>query len=85
VSTITSADGTTIAYERTLAAAAVGAGITKLALFEPPFMTYVGVPAPVVAGIRSTPGWATLEAIVPTLAYDDELLGEGSSGGAARG
>jgi pimeloyl-ACP methyl ester carboxylesterase len=95
----------------TLAAAAVGPGITKLALYEPPFMaeaegdarskeyterlrelldaghrgdavalfmTYVGMPAPVVAGIRAQPGWAVLEAIAPTLAYDDELLAGGT-------
>jgi pimeloyl-ACP methyl ester carboxylesterase len=42
------------------------------------FMTYVGIPAQVVTGIRAQPGWATLEAIAPTLAYDDELLGDGS-------
>jgi pimeloyl-ACP methyl ester carboxylesterase len=41
------------------------------------FMTYVGIPAPVVAGIRSGPGFEALEAIAPTLAYDDELLGDG--------
>ena len=35
-------------------------------------MTYVGMPAQAVAGIRAQPGWATLEAIAPTLAYDDE-------------
>ncbi|GAA4591902.1 alpha/beta hydrolase [Planotetraspora phitsanulokensis] len=91
----------------TLAAAAAGPGITRLALYEPPFMaevegdtpskeyterlhelldagrggdavalfmTRVGMPAPVVAGIRAQPGWAELEAIAPTLAYDDEVL-----------
>ncbi|MGW4940067.1 alpha/beta fold hydrolase [Actinoplanes sp. NPDC004185] len=41
------------------------------------FMTTVGVPAPVIAGMRSGPGWPTLEAIAPTLAYDDTLLGDG--------
>ncbi|WP_433720787.1 alpha/beta fold hydrolase [Actinoplanes sp. CA-051413] len=41
------------------------------------FMTTVGVPAPVIAGMRSGPGWSTLEAIAPTLAYDDTLLGDG--------
>ncbi len=93
-----------------LQTAASGAGITKLALYEPPFMaevedgvrakeyterlhqllaagqrgdavalfmTYVGVPAHVVAGMRTQPGWATLEAIAPTLAYDDALLSGG--------
>ena len=41
------------------------------------FMTTVGVPAPVIAGMRGGPGWPTLEAIAPTLAYDDTLLGDG--------
>jgi pimeloyl-ACP methyl ester carboxylesterase len=94
-----------------LATAAAGPGVTKLALYEPPFMaevedgnrikeytqrlrelldaghtgdavalfmTNVGVPAQAVAGMRAQPGWATLEAIAPTLAYDDEVLGGGS-------
>lgn len=41
------------------------------------FMTYVGMPAPVVAGARNAPGFEAMEAIAPTLAYDDELLGDG--------
>jgi hypothetical protein len=94
-----------------LATAAAGTEITKLALYEPPFMaeiedgtrikeytkrlhelldaghksdavalfmTHVGVPAQVVAGIRAQPGWEMLEAIAPTLAYDDEVLAGGS-------
>jgi pimeloyl-ACP methyl ester carboxylesterase len=94
-----------------LATAAAGPGITRLALYEPPFlaevdheakikeyterlhellaagrrgdavalfMTHVGIPAQTIAGIRAQPGWATLEAIAPTLAYDAEVLGEGS-------
>ncbi|GAA1266876.1 alpha/beta hydrolase [Planotetraspora silvatica] len=94
----------------TLATAAAGPGITKMALYEPPFvaeaagdtgikeyterlhelldagrrgdavalfMTYVGIPPQVVAGIRAQPGWAVLEAIAPTLAYDDALLAGG--------
>ena len=94
-----------------LATAAAGAGITKLALYEPPFMaevedgtrikeytqqlgealdagrngdavelfmTYVGVPAPAIAGMRSQPGWALLEAIAPTLGYDDQVLAGGA-------
>lgn len=95
-----------------LATAAAGPGITRLALYEPPFiaeagdgarakeyterlgelldagrrgdavalfMTHVGVPAQAVAGIRAQPGWAGLEAIAPTLAYDDEILGDGNA------
>jgi pimeloyl-ACP methyl ester carboxylesterase len=38
------------------------------------FMTHVGIPEQAIAGIRAQPGWAALEAIAPTLAYDDELL-----------
>ena len=93
-----------------LATAAAGTGITRIALYEPPFlaevedgarikeyterlrellaagrngdavalfMTYVGVPAPAIAGMRAGPGWPALEAIAPTLAYDDEVLGGG--------
>jgi pimeloyl-ACP methyl ester carboxylesterase len=94
-----------------LAAAAADSSITRMALYEPPFvaeaedgvrikeyterlgalldagrdgdavalfMTHVGVPAQAVAGIRAQPGWAALEAIAPTLAYDDQVLGDGS-------
>ena len=90
-----------------LATAAAGSGITKLALYEPPFMaevedagrireyterlrelldagqagdavalfmTNVGIPAQAIAGMRAGPGWAMLEAIAPTLAYDDQVL-----------
>jgi pimeloyl-ACP methyl ester carboxylesterase len=93
-----------------LATAAAGPGITKLALYEPPFlaevedgtrikeyterlrehldagrkgdavalfMTHVGMPASAVAGMRAQPGWTLLEAIAPTLAYDDEVLAGG--------
>ncbi len=93
-----------------LATAAAGSDITKLALYEPPFMaevedgtrvkeyterlhelleagrtgdavalfmTNVGVPEQAVAGIRTQPAWAMLEAIAPTLAYDDEVLAGG--------
>ncbi|HET6750567.1 MAG TPA: alpha/beta hydrolase [Actinomycetes bacterium] len=41
------------------------------------FMTNVGIPAQAVAGMRSQPGWAMLEAIAPTLVYDDEVLAGG--------
>lgn len=41
------------------------------------FMTFVGVPAPGIAHLKSQPGWATFEAIAPTLAYDDTLLDGG--------
>jgi pimeloyl-ACP methyl ester carboxylesterase len=93
-----------------LATAAAGPGITRLALYEPPFMaevedgsrakeyterldellgagrrgdavaifmTYVGMPPEAVEGFRASPGWAVLEAIAPTLAYDDAVLAGG--------
>ena len=93
-----------------LATAAAGPWVTKLALYEPPFMTEVedgarikeyserlgelldagrkgdavalfmtnvGIPAEVVAGMRAQPGWSAFEAIAPTLAYDAALLGDG--------
>jgi pimeloyl-ACP methyl ester carboxylesterase len=41
------------------------------------FMNYIGMPIEAVDQMRSQPGWATLEAIAPTLAYDDTLLAGG--------
>jgi pimeloyl-ACP methyl ester carboxylesterase len=41
------------------------------------FMTQVGIPAGVIAGMRGSPGWPMFEAIAPTLAYDDAVLGDG--------
>ncbi|WP_028048146.1 alpha/beta fold hydrolase [Cellulomonas sp. URHD0024] len=38
------------------------------------FMSFVGVPAPVVAGMRAQPGWERFEAIAPTLGYDNALM-----------
>ncbi|MGI5269013.1 alpha/beta fold hydrolase [Nonomuraea sp. CA-218870] len=84
-------------------AAATGSGITRLALYEPPFiegpgnagyttrlrealaagrrgdavalfMAHVGMPPQAIDGMRGQPMWPALEAIAPTLAYDDELL-----------
>lgn len=46
------------------------------------FMANVGVPPQVVAGMRGGPGWPAMEAIAPTLAYDDALLGDGRVPGA---
>lgn len=42
------------------------------------FMTYVGVPAQAIAGMRAQPSWAVFEAIAPTLAYDDAALAGGA-------
>jgi pimeloyl-ACP methyl ester carboxylesterase len=41
------------------------------------FMAHVGLPAQMIAGMRTQPGWAGLEAIAPTLAYDEAVLGDG--------
>ncbi|MGI5244320.1 alpha/beta fold hydrolase [Dactylosporangium sp. CA-139066] len=41
------------------------------------FMGRVGMPAEAIAGFRASPGFATLEAIAHTLAYDDAVLGAG--------
>jgi pimeloyl-ACP methyl ester carboxylesterase len=38
------------------------------------FMTHVGVPAGQIEGMRQGPGWASLEAIAPTLAYDHAAI-----------
>ena len=43
------------------------------------FMSHVGMPPQAIAGMRSSPGWAALEVIAPTLAYDDALLGDGTA------
>lgn len=94
-----------------LAAAAAGANIKKLAVYEAPFssqsardgsgsnytsqlttflaegrhadavtlaMTTFGAPAEAVAGMRQTPIWPLFEAVAPTLAYDDAIMGNGS-------
>jgi pimeloyl-ACP methyl ester carboxylesterase len=94
-----------------LAAAVAGAPITRLAGYEPPyvtetvggatkkeyterlrellaagrdgdavalFITFVGTPAAVVDGMRGQPFWPAMAAIAPTLAYDNEVLGDGS-------
>ena len=41
-------------------------------------MTSWGTPAEVVAGMRQTPMWSTIESVAPTLAYDDAIMGDGS-------
>ncbi len=41
------------------------------------FMARVGIPQPVIDGMRGSPGWPRMEAIAPTLAYDDRLLAGG--------
>lgn len=39
------------------------------------FMSFVGVPEDMMAGMRQSPMWAPLEGIAPTLAYDAAALG----------
>ncbi len=41
-------------------------------------MTTWGAPAQAVAGMRQTPVWSMFEAVAPTLAYDDAIMGDGS-------
>lgn len=41
------------------------------------FLARVGMPAEQIAGMRRAPQWAAFEAIAPTLAYDDAVLGDG--------
>lgn len=42
------------------------------------FMKLVGTPDEAIAGMRNAPVWPLFEAIAPTLAYDDIVLGDGS-------
>ncbi|MEU2961324.1 alpha/beta fold hydrolase [Streptomyces albidoflavus] len=42
------------------------------------FMTHIGLPPELIAGARQSPAWPGLEAVAPTLAYDDALLGDGA-------
>jgi pimeloyl-ACP methyl ester carboxylesterase len=94
-----------------ITAAAQGVALSKLALYEPPFvsetdggewsrgytprlaemlaagrngdaialfMTSIGMPAEQVAGMRTQPFWPVFEAVAPTLAYDNEIMGDSS-------
>ncbi len=75
-----------------LMAAERGLSITKLALYEPPFLLLsrgergaavelyqtevVGIPAEIVAQLRDTPFRPALEAIAQSLVYDATILGK---------
>jgi pimeloyl-ACP methyl ester carboxylesterase len=91
-----------------LRAAAALDAVTRVAVYEPPFMPEpavagaaaytaeltealgsgdrgaavgaflrrVGMPPEAVAGVRHSPGWAGMEALAPTLAYDDAAMGD---------
>lgn len=41
-------------------------------------MTHFGSPADMVAGMRAAPIWPMFEAVAPTLAYDDAIMGDGA-------
>jgi alpha-beta hydrolase superfamily lysophospholipase len=92
-----------------LHAAAAGLPVTRLALWEPPFMTdpdaprrqqeyvtrltrlldagrrgdamalfmtSIGLPEAMIAGIRQAPMWPGMEALAPTLVYDATVMGD---------
>ncbi len=42
------------------------------------FLSVVGMPPEVVAQVRRAPMWPELEAVAPTLAYDDAVTGDGT-------
>jgi pimeloyl-ACP methyl ester carboxylesterase len=42
------------------------------------FMRLVGLPEEMIAGIRQSPYWSTGEALAPTLAYDNAVMGDSS-------
>jgi hypothetical protein len=42
------------------------------------FMTSIGVPADVIAGMRGGPTWTAMEAVAPTLVYDS-MISEATS------
>jgi pimeloyl-ACP methyl ester carboxylesterase len=46
------------------------------------FFTAVGMPTEMIGEMRRGPGWAALEALAPTLAYDSEVMGDVATGGA---
>ena len=41
------------------------------------FMTLTGMPPEMIAGARRSPAWPDLEAVAPTLAYDNAAMGDG--------
>lgn len=42
------------------------------------FMATVGLPAEMIKGMRHSPEWPIMEALAPTLAYDNAIMGDGS-------
>ena len=43
------------------------------------FMKFVGAPDEAIAGMKASPAWPGLEAMAPTLAYDNAVLGDDRS------
>lgn len=41
-------------------------------------MTTWGAPAEAIAGMRQTPIWSLFEVVAPTLAYDNDIMGDGA-------
>jgi pimeloyl-ACP methyl ester carboxylesterase len=37
-----------------------------------------GTPPDIINGMKQTPAWSMFESVAPTLAYDDEIMGDGS-------
>ena len=42
------------------------------------FFSWVGMPEEAVAQMRSSPVWPALEALAPTIAYDNAAMGDGT-------
>ena len=42
------------------------------------FFGWVGMPDEAIAQMRSSPMWPALEAVAPTIAYDDRVMGDGT-------
>ena len=40
------------------------------------FLRRVGMPDAVMSGMRGSPAWQAMEALAPTLGYDDALIGD---------
>src|SRR5256885_1350882 len=87
MATVRPGDGTTIGYERSgagpsrhpLAGAAGhrGGGPPRPPAADVVSMAMAGVPPQLIEGMRGGPGWPAMEAIAPTLAYDDTILDGG--------
>jgi pimeloyl-ACP methyl ester carboxylesterase len=43
------------------------------------FMKFVGAPDEAIAGMKSSPAWPAMEAMAPTLAYDNAVVGDDRS------